>query len=180
MRASGIPARMVTGYLGGEYNDKSANPDNEAQGHLSIYQYDAHAWSEIWIQGKGWVRIDPTSAVDPERVNSGWSDDLLQQQSTLINELFSRSLFKNSDFLNALRLQFDALDYQWTKWVVGFSTKQQYDLLTAWFGNVKSWKVALIIVITLIISMTAVLFIFNWLNRADKKQHRQNLSLIHI
>lgn len=176
MRASGIPARMVTGYLGGEYNDKSANPDNEAQGHLSIYQYDAHAWSEIWIQGKGWLRIDPTSAVDPERVNSGWSDDLLQQQSALINELFSRSLFKNSDFLNALRLQFDALDYQWTKWVVGFSTKQQYDLLTAWFGNMKSWKVALIIVITLIISMTALVFIFNWLNRADKKQHRQNLA----
>ena len=65
MRASGIPARLVTGYLGGEYNKQSD--------HLSIYQYDAHAWAEIWVENKGWLQVDPTSAVNPERIESGLS-----------------------------------------------------------------------------------------------------------
>ena len=71
MRASGTPARLVTGYLGGEYNKQS--------GHLSFYQYDAHAWSEIWVNDKDWVRVDPTAAVHPERVESGLSNTMQQE-----------------------------------------------------------------------------------------------------
>ena len=87
MRAAGIPARVVTGYLGGEYNNTNDSSNSKQQGHLSVYQYDAHAWSEIWIEGQGWKRIDPTAAVDPQRVESGWSTDLLTQQSSLNNDL---------------------------------------------------------------------------------------------
>src|SRR5690606_2255296 len=62
-RAAGIPARVVTGYQGGEYNPLGD--------YLIVRQSDAHAWSEVWIDAKGWVRVDPTAAVAPERIESG-------------------------------------------------------------------------------------------------------------
>jgi len=164
MRASGVPARIVTGYLGGEYNDKSANEET-AQGHLSIYQYDAHAWSEIWVKEKGWLRIDPTGAVDPQRVNSGWSSELLQQQSILNNDFLSLYRFKQFEWLNSLRLQFDALDYQWARLVLGYSTKQQVDLLKELFGKMVPWKLALIITLSLVLSFAILMLIFKWRDR---------------
>jgi hypothetical protein len=164
MRASGVPARMVTGYLGGEYNDKSAN-DKAAQGHLSIYQYDAHAWSEIWIAGQGWVRVDPTGAVDPQRVNSGLSSQLLQQQSALNNDFISLYRLKQFAWLNSLRLQFDALDYQWTRLVLGYSAKQQVDLLKQFFGKILPWKLALISTVSLFLSFGILILIFKWRDR---------------
>ncbi|MFX8813075.1 transglutaminase-like domain-containing protein, partial [Acinetobacter baumannii] len=63
MRALDIPARVVTGYQGGEYNTY----DN----YMIVRQSDAHAWAEVWLTGQGWVRIDPTSAVAPERIDQG-------------------------------------------------------------------------------------------------------------
>src|SRR5690606_13368344 len=63
MRAAGIPARVVTGYQGGEVNPIG--------GYLIVRQSEAHAWVEVWLEGRGWVRIDPTAAVSPLRVESG-------------------------------------------------------------------------------------------------------------
>jgi len=174
MRASGVPARMVTGYLGGEFNGVIDEEQSITTGHLSIYQYDAHAWAEIWVAGKGWVRVDPTSAVDPQRVNSGWSSELLQEQSTLNNELLSLYQMKNNAWLSAIRLQFDALDYQWTRWVIGFSTKQQLDLFNTWFGKMVSWKLALIMAVSLVVSMVTLMFFLHLLHRS--KQTRQPLA----
>ena len=61
MRAMGVPARVVTGYQGGERNP--------VDGYLAVRQSDAHAWAEIWLPGRGWRRVDPTAAVAPERVS---------------------------------------------------------------------------------------------------------------
>src|SRR5262247_1064620 len=66
MRAAGIPARVVTGYQGGEFNPYG--------GYLLVRQSDAHAWSEVWIDGRGWQRVDPTAAVAPERIERGLID----------------------------------------------------------------------------------------------------------
>ncbi|KGJ92802.1 DUF3488 and DUF4129 domain-containing transglutaminase family protein [Colwellia psychrerythraea] len=170
MRASGIPSRMVTGYLGGEFNGVNNNGNLVNKGHLSIYQYDAHAWSEIWVANKGWLRIDPTSAVDPQRVESGWSSQLLQQQSTLNNDFFSLYRMKNTAWLNTLRLQLDALDYQWTRWVIGFSTKQQYNLFKNLFGEMLSWKLALIMASALVLSMSILMLFLHLLNSTKRKQ----------
>jgi len=170
MRASGVPARMVTGYLGGEFNGVVDAQKSKTTGHLSIYQYDAHAWSEIWVADKGWLRIDPTSAVDPQRVNSGWSSELLQEQSVLNNELLSLYQMKNNAWLRAIRLQFDALDYQWTRWVIGFNTKQQLDLFNSWFGKMVSWKLALIMAISLVVSMVMLMLFLHLLNRSKQTQ----------
>ncbi len=63
MRAAGVPARIVTGYQGGEFNPLG--------GYLLVRQSDAHAWSEIWVAGRGWLRVDPTAAVAPERIERG-------------------------------------------------------------------------------------------------------------
>jgi len=147
MRASGTPARLVTGYLGGEYNKQS--------GHLSIYQYDAHAWSEIWVNDKGWVRVDPTAAVNPERVEKGLSDTI-QQEGLFNNDLLSLHRYKHLAWINSLRLQLDALDYQWAHLVLGYSSKKQYDLITQWFGHFSPWKVGGIIGGSLILMMVTL------------------------
>ena len=161
MRASGIPARMVTGYLGGEYNDSNDQQDNAKQGHLSVYQYDAHAWSEIWIEDKGWIRIDPTAAVDLQRINSGWSEQLLREQSAFENNIFSLYRMKNITWLRVLRLHFDALDYQWTRWVIGFTAKQQLTLFKEWFGNMAHWKLVVIIAVSLMLSMVGLMLLLH-------------------
>lgn len=177
MRASGTPARVVTGYMGGEFNgisitessikDDFKNNTNNRQGHLSVYQSDAHAWSEIWIEGRGWIRIDPTGAVDPERVSSGWSDDLQQQQSALNNDFINLYKLKKFGWLNELRLEFDALDYQWTRWVLGYSTSNQYDLLQRLIGQIEPWKIALIIAGA--ISFSALFLVVFFLYKNYKK-----------
>ncbi len=173
MRASGVPARMVTGYLGGEYNEVNSTEQSQRKGHMSVYQYDAHAWSEIWLEGKGWLRVDPTSAVDPQRVNTGWSNQLLQQQSELTNDFITLYQLKKNAWLNSLRLQFDALDYQWTRWVIGFTDKRQYDLLNKWFGYMKPWKLALIIAVVLIISMAFLMCLLHFVHRGKPKAKTQ-------
>ena len=162
MRAAGIPARIVTGYLGGEYNDASSAQKSKQGGHLSIYQYDAHAWAEIWLEGIGWQRVDPTAAVDPQRVDSGWSTALLSQQSSLNNDFLGLYQFKKIAWLNTLRLQLDALDYQWTRWVLGYSSKQQYDLLKRWFGEELQFKAAILVVSSLITMMVLFTLIYRF------------------
>jgi len=174
MRASGIPARLVTGYLGGEYNEQS--------GHLSIYQYDAHAWAEIWTEDKGWVRIDPTAAVNPERVERGLSQTL-QQDAFFNNDFLNLHRYKHLAWINEFRMQLDALDYQWTRLVLGYSSKKQFDLLNQWLGHIRAWKVGAIIGISLILTML-IMWLVN-LNKSRKKpverwlaQYQQVLNIL--
>ncbi len=173
MRASGIPARVVTGYLGGEYNGSNDKQGNIKKGHLSIYQYDAHAWAEIWVKDQGWVRIDPTAAVDPQRVNKGWSDQLLREQAELDNNFISLYQMKNIAWLRTLRLQFDLLDYQWTRWVIGFSAKQQLDLFNSWFGDMANWKLAAAIGVSLVMSMGVLWLLLYLLSLAGTRSPKK-------
>jgi len=174
MRASGIPARLVTGYLGGEYNNQS--------GHLSIYQYDAHAWAEIWVEDKGWVRVDPTAAVNPERVERGLSQ-ALQQDAFSNNDFLNLHRYKHLAWINAFRLQLDALDYQWTRLVLGYSSKKQFELLNQWFGTLRAWKVGAVIGGSLVLMMS-IMWLVNF-NKTRKKpiekwlaQYQQMLELL--
>lgn len=121
MRAAGIPARLVTGYLGGEYNPQG--------NYYSIYQRDAHAWAEVWLKDKGWQRIDPTAAVNPERVEKGFNESLQQEQSLLSDQFIDFYQLKQMSWLANINYQLDALDYKWTRWVVGYSLQKQFNLL---------------------------------------------------
>lgn len=161
MRAAGIPTRLVLGYMGGELNPNGR--------YYSIYQRDAHAWTEVWLAGKGWQRVDPTAAVHPTRVESGFNDSLLAEQASLSNSLFSAQTFENLAFLNNIRMQLQALDYQWTRWVVGYSSQKQLNLLSQWLGKVQPWKMALIIGVILV-SMMLVLWLVHFINNKEKKR----------
>jgi hypothetical protein len=141
MRAAGIPARVVTGYQGGEYN-----PIGD---YLVIRQADAHAWSEVWLDGQGWVRIDPTGAVAPQRIERG---------SQAIGGLTPAPLLGESTLLqNAwrkMRLGWDTLNNAWNQWVLSYGAERQSRLLSGLGFGALDWRqlsIALIISIALLL-----------------------------
>lgn len=134
MRAVGIPARVVTGYQGGEWND---NGD-----FLSVRQYDAHAWTEVWLREKGWVRFDPTSMVAPERIEKNLESAVATEGSFLENNMFSMSKIK---WLNSLRKKLDSTQYAWRRFVLGYDNDTQTEFLKKLFGEVTIQKVALVV-----------------------------------
>ncbi len=150
MRAAGIPSRLVTGYLGAEYNPQG--------NYYSVYQYDAHAWVEVWLSGTGWVRVDPTASVSPDRITRGLSQTLAEEKSALSNEFFSR--WSSSLLFNQIKLQIQAIDYQWTRLVVGYSIEKQSKFLNDLLGQGKLWKTAAIFIVTLI-SIITIFWIFS-------------------
>lgn len=131
MRVAGIPARVVTGYQGGEYNP-SGN-------YLIVRQSDAHAWAEVWLGGQGWVRIDPTAAVAPERINFG-ADSLrrLLARRDQFGQFTLTPLAIALDWLGdsrrELRLAFDTINSGWHRWVLGYGAARQQELLNI-FGT---------------------------------------------
>ncbi|MDN3639461.1 DUF3488 and transglutaminase-like domain-containing protein [Simiduia curdlanivorans] len=133
-RAAGIPARVVTGYQGGEL---AADGD-----YLLVHQMDAHAWAEVWVDGQ-WLRVDPTGAVAPQRIEGGlreaMADDL-----TLLGEPLSLMRYSHLQWLNSARLQWDELNYYWQSQVVGFDQENHRAALNKWFSGMDSWQVGLI------------------------------------
>lgn len=119
MRAAGIPARVVVGYMGGEIHE----PDH----YVVVRQYDAHAWAEVWLPDAGWTRIDPTAAVAPERIELSFADAYAGNPDFAVNA--GLGVFRRVSFLNSLRLQFDRFDYLWARWVLGYEGDQQERLL---------------------------------------------------
>ena len=117
LRAAGVPARVVTGYQGGEIN--------AVDGTFVVRQSDAHAWAEIWLAGKGWQRIDPTAASAPRRIDSGLAGALPG-----IDRL---PLLVRSDlpWLRTLRDNLEAIDNRWNQWVLGYNPARQQALLSA-------------------------------------------------
>ncbi|HEX6833172.1 MAG TPA: DUF3488 and transglutaminase-like domain-containing protein [Rudaea sp.] len=111
MRAAGIPARVVTGYQGGYYNDVAH--------YLVVRQSEAHAWSEVWLAGRGWVRVDPTSAVSPQRVQLG-----AQAAAGASARWYQAS------WMLALRNQVDLVSRGWNDLIVQFNALRQRSLLT--------------------------------------------------
>lgn len=127
LRAAGIPARVVTGYQGGELN-----PDG---GYLLVHQFDAHAWVEYWQAGKGWRSVDPTFQVAPSRIERGLEDALAGEGSFLADSPFSLARYRGFGLLNRLRLGWDNLNYDWQRWVLGYQGEQQALVLRNWFGT---------------------------------------------
>ncbi|MEO5625802.1 MAG: DUF3488 and transglutaminase-like domain-containing protein [Dokdonella sp.] len=110
MRAAGIPARVVTGYQGGWWN--------ESGNYLLVRQSDAHAWAEVWREGSGWQRVDPTAAVSPTRVERG---------AAAAN---GRSTWSQSDWMRGLRNEFDFANRLWTQSIIRFDALRQKGMLT--------------------------------------------------
>jgi len=126
MRAAGVPARVVVGYQGGYYN--------RAGGHLTVLKSDAHAWTEVWFEGPGWVRIDPTAAVSPSRIERG------------AREL--RGGFDEEAFGSVLRERWDLVGTWWTRAVVQFNALSQRELFAKIGMPESTWRsLALVFVV---------------------------------
>ncbi|MCA1779278.1 MAG: DUF3488 and transglutaminase-like domain-containing protein [Xanthomonadaceae bacterium] len=111
MRAAGIPARVVTGYQGGFWQ--------QSGGYLLVRQSDAHAWAEVWLADQGWVRVDPTAAVSPSRILDGARGALDVRRGWL-----------DVDWVYRLRNQFDRLQHAWNRWVLGYDARRQNEMLS--------------------------------------------------
>jgi protein-glutamine gamma-glutamyltransferase len=126
LRAAGIPARVVTGYQGGEMN-----PDGD---YMIVRQSDAHAWAEALLDGQ-WQRFDPTAAVAPSRIERGLGAALPAGEQV---PYFARL---EMTWIKSLRLKWDAVNYQWQRGVVGFNIERQRDLLREFgFEDRQPWQ----------------------------------------
>ena len=119
LRAMGVPARVVTGYQGGERNP--------VDGLWSVRQSDAHAWAEVWLPARGWTRIDPTAAVQPERIAA------LERLRPAPGLLADAMVRVSPSLALQLGRVWEALDYRWKQWVLDYSQQRQLDLLH-WLG----------------------------------------------
>jgi len=145
MRAAGIPARVVTGYLSSEIN-----PYGD---YLVVRQSDAHAWSEVWLEEEGWVRIDPTAAVAPERIRQGLE--------SLPEFSISPVLLGNNTTLTRLwrtvSRSWDAVNNAWYQFVLGYNYKKQKELLEK-FGLGHAHIVQTVIIILFIVGVLIAVF----------------------
>lgn len=118
MRAADIPSRVVIGYHGGEYNARGR--------YVIVRQSDAHAWCEVWIKGDGWLRVDPTDVIAPDRLNSGLADYLANRAAANpANAPASAATTGWREIRRELRLVWDNLNYQWDLRVLGFDEDSQ-------------------------------------------------------
>ena len=115
MRAAGIPARVVTGYQGGDLNP--------VDGYVVVRQADAHAWTEVWMGERGWIRVDPTAAAAPVRVDAGIAAAVPQDAAL---PMMMRQQF---DWVRSLRNNWEALANQWNQWVLGYTPDRQREML---------------------------------------------------
>lgn len=147
MRAAEIPARIVTGYQGGE--------ENPVDNVLTVRQRDAHAWTEVWLPERGWIRIDPTSAVSSQRVEEGMSNMLPAERT-------SPRLISQNDALvevwRDLRNNWNALNTAWDIWVVGYGPQIQKEFLSKLGMTNPDWR-KMAVILTLLLALTGIVML---------------------
>lgn len=160
MRAGGVPARVVVGYQGGEFNRRGS--------YVAVHQFDAHAWAEVWFENDGWVRVDPTSIVAPERITSGLESAVFGEDTFLADIGLSLMKFRSTLWITELRLQIGAINHYWDAWVVGYTPSVQMSLLRQYFGDVDQTTIGMILVGTFfgILMITAAFLLL-------KRSHRK-------
>jgi len=139
MRMAGIPARVVTGYQGGWYSNIGS--------YVLVRQSDAHAWSEVWVKGSGWTRIDPTAAVAPSRVEQGAIESLAQRRHML-----------DFEWLRSAKNSFDLFQRGWNNWVVAFNSDSQSRLFSIFGWDVLDSAKLVIAMIVIVLVISAVIF----------------------
>ena len=148
MRMAGIPARVVTGYQGGEIN--------ELGGYLQVRQSDAHAWSEVWLPERGWVRVDPTAAVAPDRIERGLQDALGEADG------LPGYLARRTNLKLWFEARWDLANALWNRWVLGYGPEFQRELLSK--IGIRDWGqmiLALTILLTAAMALMGLLMLRN-------------------
>ena len=145
MRAAGIPSRVVIGYQGG-----TMHPFDD---YMIVRQSDAHAWAEVWLDNEGWVRVDPTAAVSPTRIENGIENAGLER------DLLPSILISDNAMFQRARFMWDSFHNSWNQWVVGYNRKRQQEFLEMLgFNNVTSSN----LIMWLVVSMTLAGSLVAW------------------
>jgi len=143
MRAAGIPARVVIGYQGGEINPMGS--------YMIVRQSDAHAWTELWLEGRGWHRVDPTAAVAPERISDGMSS------ARFADAGIAWGLSAPSRLLHRLQLTWDALNAKWNEWILGYGPGIQESFMQ-WLGMERpDWRKMLLTLLGFVAATLALI-----------------------
>ena len=171
LRAAGIPARVVAGYQGGEPS-RNGNV-------WEVRQMDAHAWTEVWLEGQGWVRVDPTAFVAPERVEQGMDALTQARGATMFGDGAGAQIsYQQYQMLQTLRRLSDQASYYWQKDVVGYDQDKQADSLFKWF-NIRSIMQQITWLAVSAISVMAILVFVIW-QRRRKRWHPADLPLAQL
>ncbi|MFW6237580.1 MAG: DUF4129 domain-containing transglutaminase family protein, partial [Desulfosudaceae bacterium] len=154
MRAMDVPARVVGGYLGGE-----TNPYGD---YLLVRQNHAHVWVEVWQADRGWVRVDPTAAVAPERISGDEEDGAAAGSGE----------FSFGAMARQLQLRWDALSTAWEEWFTGYSHLEQRELLERLgLNRPGGWRILILagLLIVLLILVCALLLLVYFLPRRSRR-----------
>jgi len=153
MRAAGVPARVMTGYLGGERNEMGE--------YLIVRQSDAHAWAEVWLEGRGWVRIDPTAAVAPNRVQQGLYGAL--PDAAEVPFLARRG--GDYQWLRQLALGWDALNIRWNEWVLAYGPDRQKEFLSGLGFGAVDWGEMTVAMVGILGGLALIFLLLRWRSR---------------
>lgn len=162
MRAAGVPARVVTGYQGGELNPVG--------NYYIVRQSDAHAWAEVWMKGRGWVRVDPTGAVSATRIEQG-----IELAMPFDNPLpiYARN---NFPLIKEIYRNLDAIDKSWNDWVLDYGQKRQMELLSSIAGSKLSMAD---IVIVMVVAVALVGMVVTYFILRDNPANQDPLQRIY-
>ena len=147
MRAAGVPARVVAGYQGGE-----VNPLGD---YMIVRQSDAHAWTEVWLAERGWVRVDPTAAVAPQRIE--------QNLDSALREIGERAPGAfDLPVMARLQLAWDVVNARWNEWVLGFGPETQRNFFE-WLGlEDPDWRDLVVLLTASLVTMLAMITLLLW------------------
>lgn len=160
MRAAGVPARVVTGYQGG-----AQNPLGD---YWIVRQSDAHAWSEVWIDGQGWLRVDPTAAVSPDRIEQGIAAALPAAERPLALARLDLA------WLQTARMRWDLVNNQWNQWVLGYGHEGQRGFLAGlhpWLASARGMIWALVAGLAFVLALVAAWMLRHALRRDTDPAH---------
>jgi transglutaminase-like putative cysteine protease len=163
MRLAGIPSRVITGYQGGEINPI----DN----YMTLRQSDAHAWSEVFLGNKGWVRVDPTAAIPPGNIEN--TEDAIRLNSNLKKPA---GLYKSSWLskqMKQMRFALDAVNNRWNQWVLGYDSKRQKAFFAAIGIPEITWQGLSQLLFSILAVLTGILAFIVFSNQSNKKNEIQ-------
>jgi transglutaminase-like putative cysteine protease len=145
MRAAGVPARVVTGYQGGDINP--------VDGYMTVRQSDAHAWAEVWLGTLGWVRVDPTAAVAPDRIRRSLASAIPPRPPLGIEGLDGLINFTTDrdGVLAQLRYRLSAVNNGWNQWVLNYTPERQRSVVNSLSSGLTNWRSLLLLAASLLL-----------------------------
>ncbi len=171
MRSAGFPARVVAGYQGGERGRDGKT--------WEVRQMDAHAWAEVWMENEGWVRVDPTAFVSPERVEDG----MMSLTNNIGSQMFgsgvmSQMAYQQFRLLSSLRSYSDQMSYYWQKDIVGFDQDSQKNALLNWFNITNLARQLQILFAGVVLFIAGFALVYWYKNK--KHYHALDLPIIQL